>query len=150
LKEKYWLRSRKLRLTTVGDPPCSPRDTPLSTKVGTKFRQQVAVVQSVYFVCGLKATEFVFQRTQLWFVVTGCAPERCFSRGPQVQTATVARIVMTRNKHSRGSPARQGQLGCITIHMYKSSVKTTSVAFFGASSREMRAFIKSRGKSAKK
>jgi hypothetical protein len=36
LKEKYWLRSRKLRLTTVGDPPCWLRDTPLSTKVGTK------------------------------------------------------------------------------------------------------------------
>jgi hypothetical protein len=36
-------RSRKLRLTTVGDPPRWPRDTPLTTKVGTKFRQQVAV-----------------------------------------------------------------------------------------------------------
>jgi hypothetical protein len=31
-------------LTTVGDPPRLPRDTPLSTKVGTKFRLQVAVV----------------------------------------------------------------------------------------------------------
>jgi hypothetical protein len=31
---------------TVGDPPRWPRDTPLSTKVGTKFRQ-VAVTQSV-------------------------------------------------------------------------------------------------------
>jgi hypothetical protein len=28
----------------MGDPPCWPHDTPLSTKVGTKFRQQVAVV----------------------------------------------------------------------------------------------------------
>jgi hypothetical protein len=37
-------RSRKLRLTTVGDPPRWPRDTPISTKVGTKFRRQVAVV----------------------------------------------------------------------------------------------------------
>jgi hypothetical protein len=35
------------RLTTVGDPPRWPRDTPLSTKVGTKFRQHVAVAQSV-------------------------------------------------------------------------------------------------------
>jgi hypothetical protein len=40
-------RSRKLRLMTVGDPPRWPRDIPLSTKVGTKFRRQVAVVQSV-------------------------------------------------------------------------------------------------------
>jgi hypothetical protein len=53
------LRSKKLRLTTVGDPPRWQRDTPLSAKVGTKFRQQVAVAQSVQFVCGLKATEFV-------------------------------------------------------------------------------------------
>jgi hypothetical protein len=41
----------------VGDPPRLPRDTPLDTKFGTKFRQQVAVAQSVYFACGLKATE---------------------------------------------------------------------------------------------
>jgi hypothetical protein len=34
-------------LTTVGDPPLWPRDSPLSTKVGTKFRRQVAVAQSV-------------------------------------------------------------------------------------------------------
>jgi hypothetical protein len=40
-------RSRKLRLTTEGDPLRWPRDTPLSIKVGTKFRQQVAVAQSV-------------------------------------------------------------------------------------------------------
>jgi hypothetical protein len=33
--------------------------TPLSTKVGIKFRQQVVVGQSVEFACGLKATEFV-------------------------------------------------------------------------------------------
>jgi hypothetical protein len=32
-------RDRKLSLTTVGDPPRWPRDTPLSTKVGTKFRR---------------------------------------------------------------------------------------------------------------
>jgi hypothetical protein len=40
-------RSRKLRLMTVGDPQRWPRDTPLSTKVDTKFRRQVAVAQSV-------------------------------------------------------------------------------------------------------
>jgi hypothetical protein len=51
-------RSRKLRLTTVGNPPRWPRDTPLSAEVGTKFRRQVAVAQSVYFACGLRATEF--------------------------------------------------------------------------------------------
>jgi hypothetical protein len=44
---------------TVRDPPRWPRDTPLSSKVGTIFRQQVAVAQSVDFACGLKATEFV-------------------------------------------------------------------------------------------
>jgi hypothetical protein len=44
---------------TVGDPPRWPRDTPLSTKVDTKFRRQVAVAQSVSFAWGLKATEFV-------------------------------------------------------------------------------------------
>jgi hypothetical protein len=43
----------------VGDPPRWPRDTPLSTIVGIKFRRQVAVAQSVYFACGLKATEFL-------------------------------------------------------------------------------------------
>jgi hypothetical protein len=32
------LRSRKLRLTSVGDPPRWPRDTPLSAKVGTRVR----------------------------------------------------------------------------------------------------------------
>jgi hypothetical protein len=43
-KEKWQFRSRKLGLTTVADPPCWPRDIPLSTKLGTKFRQQVTVV----------------------------------------------------------------------------------------------------------
>jgi hypothetical protein len=57
IKEKQRLRPRKLRLTAVGDPPCWPCDTPLSEKVGTKFRRQVAVAQSVYFICRLKATE---------------------------------------------------------------------------------------------
>jgi hypothetical protein len=36
-----------IQVTTVGDPPRWPRDTPLSTKVGTKFRRQVVVAQSV-------------------------------------------------------------------------------------------------------
>jgi hypothetical protein len=54
------IRSRKLRLTTVRDPPRWPRDSPLSAKVGIKFRQQVAVAQSIQFACGLKATECVF------------------------------------------------------------------------------------------
>jgi hypothetical protein len=44
----------------VGDPPRWPRDTTLSTKVGTKFRRQVAVDQSVEFARGLRATEFAF------------------------------------------------------------------------------------------
>jgi hypothetical protein len=30
-----------------GDPPRWPRDTPLSAKAGTEFREQVAVDQSV-------------------------------------------------------------------------------------------------------
>jgi hypothetical protein len=59
LKEKPQLRSRKLRLTTVGDPSRWPRDTLLSTKVGSKFRRKLAVAQAVYFSCGLRATEFV-------------------------------------------------------------------------------------------
>jgi hypothetical protein len=47
LERKVAARFIKLRFTTVRDPPRWPRDTPLSTKVGTKFRQQVAVAQSV-------------------------------------------------------------------------------------------------------
>jgi hypothetical protein len=47
----------------VGGPPRLPRDTTLSTEVCTKFRQQVAVAQSVEFACGLKATEFFFKET---------------------------------------------------------------------------------------
>jgi hypothetical protein len=42
-KKKQWLRSRKLRLTAKGIPPCWPHDTPLSTKVGTKICQPVVV-----------------------------------------------------------------------------------------------------------
>jgi hypothetical protein len=42
---------------TVGDPPRRPHDAHLSTKVGTKFRQQVAVAQSIYFACVLRVTE---------------------------------------------------------------------------------------------
>jgi hypothetical protein len=49
LKESEYdcLRSRKLRLTTMGDLLHSPRDTPLSAKVGTKFHRQVVVAKSV-------------------------------------------------------------------------------------------------------
>jgi hypothetical protein len=45
--DKLHFRSRKLRLTTMGDSLPWQHETPLSTKVGTKFRQQVAVAQSV-------------------------------------------------------------------------------------------------------
>jgi hypothetical protein len=48
------------RLTAVGVLPRWPRDTPLSAKVGTKFRRQMAVAQSVSFACGLKATDCLF------------------------------------------------------------------------------------------
>jgi hypothetical protein len=41
----FW--PRKLRLTTIGDPLHWPCNTPLSTEVGTKFRWQVVVAQSV-------------------------------------------------------------------------------------------------------
>jgi hypothetical protein len=58
LERKVAARSRKLRLTTVGDPLRLPCDTPLSAKFGTKFRQKVVVDQSVYLACGLKTTEF--------------------------------------------------------------------------------------------
>jgi hypothetical protein len=59
LERKVALRSINLRLTTVGDLPRWTRDTPLSAKVGNKFRRQVAVAQSVLIACGLKATVFV-------------------------------------------------------------------------------------------
>jgi hypothetical protein len=59
LEEKKRLRSRKLRLTIAGDPPRYARDTPLSTKVGTKFRQ-VAVAQSVKF----EPTASAFERAK--------------------------------------------------------------------------------------
>jgi hypothetical protein len=45
--ESFGLRSRKLRLMPVGDPPRRQRNTPLSAKVNTKFRRQVAVTQIV-------------------------------------------------------------------------------------------------------
>jgi hypothetical protein len=49
----HW-RSRKLRLTTVGDPQRWPRDTPPSTKVGNKFRSS----------CGGRSGGIVRLRTQ--------------------------------------------------------------------------------------
>jgi hypothetical protein len=50
----------KTEITTVGDLVRWPSDTPLFTKVGIKFHQQVAVAQSVKFPRGLRAMEFVF------------------------------------------------------------------------------------------
>jgi hypothetical protein len=52
---KYWIRISTATSVdlyrrfswAVGDPPRWPRDSPLSTKVGTKFRRQVAVAQSI-------------------------------------------------------------------------------------------------------
>jgi hypothetical protein len=38
---------KQLGIKVVGDPPRWPRDTPLSTKVGIKFRRQAAVARSV-------------------------------------------------------------------------------------------------------
>jgi hypothetical protein len=59
LKEKQRLRSRKLRLITVGVPQRWQRETPQSTKDGTKIGRLVAVAQSVEFACGISATQFV-------------------------------------------------------------------------------------------
>jgi hypothetical protein len=39
--------------------PMTTRHPPLSAKIGTKFRRQVEVDQSIYFAYELKATEFV-------------------------------------------------------------------------------------------
>jgi hypothetical protein len=50
---------KKTEINDLGNPPRRPRDTILFTKVGTNFRRQVAVAQSVQFACGLRATEFV-------------------------------------------------------------------------------------------
>jgi hypothetical protein len=47
LERKVSASVYKTEISTVGDPLRSPRDNPLSTKVGTKFRRQVAVAQSV-------------------------------------------------------------------------------------------------------
>jgi hypothetical protein len=66
-KKKWLLRSRRLRLTTVGDPPRWPRDTPLSTKVGTKYRRQVAVAQSL-FARGLYI--YIYSPLFCWSVLT--------------------------------------------------------------------------------
>jgi hypothetical protein len=42
-----------------GSGALTTRHPSLSIKVGTKIRPPVSVAQSVYFACGLKATEFV-------------------------------------------------------------------------------------------
>jgi hypothetical protein len=47
------------RLTAVGDPPHTPRNNPLATKVDSKIRRPLAGAQSVYLACGIKATELV-------------------------------------------------------------------------------------------
>jgi hypothetical protein len=59
LKEKPRLPSRKLRLTTMRDLPRWPRDTPLSAKVGTKFRWQVVVAQSYSLLVDWEPQSFV-------------------------------------------------------------------------------------------
>jgi hypothetical protein len=64
LGEEWRLRSGRLRVATVGDPPRWLRGTPLSAGVGAGFRRRVAVARSVWFACGLGATEFVCFRLQ--------------------------------------------------------------------------------------
>jgi hypothetical protein len=64
LEEKWRLPSIKLSLTIVGDPLPWQCEIPLFAKVGTKFRRQVAVDQSVKLACKLRVTEFFF--VQLW------------------------------------------------------------------------------------
>jgi hypothetical protein len=59
LKEKVAAPVHKTEINGRGDPPHWQRHTPISAKVGTKFRRLVAVAQSVEFACRLKATEFV-------------------------------------------------------------------------------------------
>jgi hypothetical protein len=60
-----WLQIQRSRVQFLsssesGTWSTQPReDNSGATEVGTKFRRQVAVAQSVYFACGLKATEFV-------------------------------------------------------------------------------------------
>jgi hypothetical protein len=77
----FRFKTRKLRITTLRDPPRRPRDTPLSTKVDTTVRRQMGVAQSVLFVWGLRVTEFVClfcflglsnSQTQCVFVHVGC------------------------------------------------------------------------------
>jgi hypothetical protein len=54
-----WKKSSgSTEINNRGDPPRRPRDTPLSAKVGTKFRKQVAVAQWVQFAFGQKSMEF--------------------------------------------------------------------------------------------
>jgi hypothetical protein len=48
------------RLTAVGVPPRWLRDTPITAKVVTNIRRQLAVAQSVEFACGLRSTKFVY------------------------------------------------------------------------------------------
>jgi hypothetical protein len=72
LKKNYRLRSRKLRLTTVGYPPHSPRETSLSSKVWRYISPTSGGRQSVHFAYGQRATEFVFCFIDL--ILYSCPP----------------------------------------------------------------------------
>jgi hypothetical protein len=69
--------SRKVRLTTVKDPLRWPRDNPISTKIGTKFCQHVAVVSQYSSLADLRPQSlfvclFVFCFCVIVSVVTWC------------------------------------------------------------------------------
>jgi hypothetical protein len=64
----YWIEqvAALVYKTDINGCGCSAALTTLhlSTKVGTKTGPPVAVAQSVYFTCGLKAMEFVWRGTK--------------------------------------------------------------------------------------
>jgi hypothetical protein len=60
LKENIADPVYKAEIVGRGDPSCSPRDTSISAKVGTKIRRPAAVM----FACGLKAMEFLTTKLQ--------------------------------------------------------------------------------------
>jgi hypothetical protein len=47
LERKVAAPIKETEINDRGDPPRRPRDIPISAKVGTKFRRQMAVAQSV-------------------------------------------------------------------------------------------------------
>jgi hypothetical protein len=59
-KDEIVIPVYKTDINGRGVPLRCPRDTPLSTKIGTIIRWPAAVAQSVQFACGLKTTEVVF------------------------------------------------------------------------------------------